>query len=54
MPRLPALVAVGADQPGPAIQAGVEPLAFRFARGRLDGARGEPARHRFADALEAP
>jgi hypothetical protein len=53
MPGLAALVAMRPDQRGPAIEAGGA-LAMPLPGRRLDRARGQPARHRFADAFETP
>lgn len=54
MPRLTALVAMGAGQDGAAIEANALALALSLARRRLDGPSGEAAGHRFADALRSP
>jgi hypothetical protein len=53
MAGLPAAMAVRPDQLRPAIEAGAA-LAMPFAGVRLDRPGGQPARHRFADAFEAP
>lgn len=54
VPGLPALVAMGADQGGTAVEAGIVSRPLALAGRGLDGPSGEPARHRFADIFEAP
>jgi hypothetical protein len=52
--RLAALVAMGPGKRGSAIEAGPVARPLPLAGAGLDGARGKPARHRFADAFQTP
>ncbi len=54
MAGLTASVAMGPDELGPAIEAGAVARPLPLAGTGFDGARGKPARHRFADAFQTP